>query len=41
MDIEMDKDHTLGLVMRSMKENSRMDIEMVREHTLGLMEKSI
>ena len=41
MDIEMAKDHTLGLVMRSMKGNSRMDIEMVREHTLGLMEKSI
>ena len=35
------KEHTLGLMEKSMLGNTRMDYQMVREHTLYLMEKSI
>ena len=35
------KEHTLGLMEKSMLGDTRMDCQMVREHTLYLMEKSI
>ena len=35
------KEHTLGLMEKSMLGNTRMDCPMVREHTLYLMEKRI
>jgi len=35
------EEYSLGLVVRSMKGNSRMDIDMVKEYTPGLMETSM
>ena len=37
----MVKEHSLGLMDKSMKENSNMGYGMVKELTLGLMEISI
>ena len=41
MDIDMVKEHTLGLMETSMQGNSKMINQMVKEHTLGLMEESM
>jgi len=41
MDIEMVKDHTLGLMGTSMKGNSRMGKGLVKEHSLYLMGQSM
>ena len=37
----MVKEHSFGLMEKTMLENSRMDIEMVKEHTHGLLEISM
>jgi len=38
---KMVKEHTLGMMEKSKKGNSRMVRKMVKEHTLGLMETSM
>jgi hypothetical protein len=38
---DMVKEHTLGLMVKNIKENGRMGKNMVKEHSLFLMEESM
>ena len=41
MDIDIVKEHTLGLMERRRQGNSKMINQVVKEHTLGLMGESM